>query len=348
VHLNGRVYDPYIGRMTSADPIVGDPLNGQAWNRYSYVWNNPLAYTDPTGYCPGACIGYVNPEAPRPSALIQLIQSVFQIAVAAMCTAAGPGCAPFLPLVVGVLKAGIIAGATAVAFNIVGEITSGMPGAIRAPDGTHGTFVPFSEGHLVNIAGHALVGCASTAASGGKCGAGALSAGVTAFAGPLINERTFSVRSVILNSTLGGLASIAGGGKFANGAVTGAFGYLLNSRLHCNPIGCPPMWGAGSGGGPVGPGLTAAVAAWMAGLFGTPGSVGDEQIGTKVHGNSSNSMQGTELYYLINRSSGAIDKIGITSYPNQRRYISTRRMYSMSRKLSTNGGTRQWLTKTSG
>jgi RHS repeat-associated protein len=51
VHLNGRVYDPYIGRMTSADPVVGDPLSGQSWNRYSYVWNNPLAYTDPTGFC---------------------------------------------------------------------------------------------------------------------------------------------------------------------------------------------------------------------------------------------------------------------------------------------------------
>jgi RHS repeat-associated protein len=56
VHLNGRVYDPFIGRMTSADPVVGDPLSGQTWNRYSYVSNNPLAYTDPTGYCPN-CIG---------------------------------------------------------------------------------------------------------------------------------------------------------------------------------------------------------------------------------------------------------------------------------------------------
>jgi RHS repeat-associated protein len=244
VHLNGRVYDPYVGRMLSADPIVGDPLNGQTWNRYSYVWNNPLAYTDPTGYCP-TCIGIVNPQAPRPSGVIQLVQSLFQIAVAAMCTVAGPGCAPFLPLVVGVtsayfagvnsgslgvaLKAGLIAGATAVAFNIVGEITSGMPGAIRASDGGHGTFVPFSEGHLANVAGHALVGCASSAASGGKCGPGALSAGVTAFAGPLINGRSFSVRSLILNSTLGGFAAVAGGGKFANGAVTGAFGYLANS-----------------------------------------------------------------------------------------------------------------------
>src|SRR5262249_27901530 len=51
VHLNGRVYDPLVGRMMSADPMVPDPMNGQAWNRYSYVINNPLALTDPNGYC---------------------------------------------------------------------------------------------------------------------------------------------------------------------------------------------------------------------------------------------------------------------------------------------------------
>ncbi|EGY02709.1 hypothetical protein AZA_14879 [Nitrospirillum viridazoti Y2] len=32
-----------------------------------------------------------------------------------------------------------------------------------------------------------------------------------------------------------------------------------------------------------------------------------------VHGNSSSSMTGTEVYYLINNNTGAIDKIGITS-----------------------------------
>lgn len=39
---------------------------------------------------------------------------------------------------------------------------------------------------------------------------------------------------------------------------------------------------------------------------------------SKVHANSASSMQGTEVYYLINNDSGAIDKIGITSYPGTR------------------------------
>jgi hypothetical protein len=36
--------------MMSADPMVPDPLNVQAWNRHSYVINNPLVFTDPNGY----------------------------------------------------------------------------------------------------------------------------------------------------------------------------------------------------------------------------------------------------------------------------------------------------------
>jgi uncharacterized protein (TIGR02594 family) len=49
VHMNGRIYDPTIGRFLQVDPVVQDPSNGQNYNRYTYVWNNPLAYTDPTG-----------------------------------------------------------------------------------------------------------------------------------------------------------------------------------------------------------------------------------------------------------------------------------------------------------
>ena len=50
VHMGGRLYDPELGRMISADPNVQYPLFSQGFNRYSYVNNNPLSYTDPSGY----------------------------------------------------------------------------------------------------------------------------------------------------------------------------------------------------------------------------------------------------------------------------------------------------------
>ena len=50
IHMNGRVYDPVIGRFVSADPFVQFPDSTQGLNRYSYVANNPLSITDPTGF----------------------------------------------------------------------------------------------------------------------------------------------------------------------------------------------------------------------------------------------------------------------------------------------------------
>lgn len=50
VHMNGRVYDPLLGKFMSADPVIQDPTNGQNYNRYSYVLNNPTNLTDPTGF----------------------------------------------------------------------------------------------------------------------------------------------------------------------------------------------------------------------------------------------------------------------------------------------------------
>jgi hypothetical protein len=41
-----------LGRFISADPFVPDPLSTQSYNRYSYVENNPLTYTDPSGFTP--------------------------------------------------------------------------------------------------------------------------------------------------------------------------------------------------------------------------------------------------------------------------------------------------------
>ena len=50
IHMNGRAYDPELGRFLSVDPFIQAPTNSQSLNPYSYVMNNPLSGTDPTGY----------------------------------------------------------------------------------------------------------------------------------------------------------------------------------------------------------------------------------------------------------------------------------------------------------
>ena len=50
IHMNGRIYDPELGRFLSPDPNIPEPGNTQAFNRYAYVYNNPLSYTDPSGF----------------------------------------------------------------------------------------------------------------------------------------------------------------------------------------------------------------------------------------------------------------------------------------------------------
>ena len=48
VHMNGRVYDPLLGRFGTPDPTTENPFSTQGWNRYSYVGNSPLNFTDPS------------------------------------------------------------------------------------------------------------------------------------------------------------------------------------------------------------------------------------------------------------------------------------------------------------
>jgi hypothetical protein len=48
--MNARIYDPDIGRFLSPDPTIAHPDNPQSFNRYSYVYNNPLNAVDPTGF----------------------------------------------------------------------------------------------------------------------------------------------------------------------------------------------------------------------------------------------------------------------------------------------------------
>jgi RHS repeat-associated protein len=50
IDYGARFYSPALGRFTQPDSIVPDPANSQSLNRYSYVRNSPINYTDPTGH----------------------------------------------------------------------------------------------------------------------------------------------------------------------------------------------------------------------------------------------------------------------------------------------------------
>ena len=49
LHMNGRMYDATLGRFLSPDNFIQAPFSTQSFNRYGYVWNNPLKFTDHSG-----------------------------------------------------------------------------------------------------------------------------------------------------------------------------------------------------------------------------------------------------------------------------------------------------------
>jgi len=233
VHMNGRVYDAMMGRMISADPTVPDPMNAQAWNRYSYVGNDPLAFTDPSGFSwlSNFFKGVSNFFRNNP-----IVRAVVQMAITITLSftplgpfvAAAAGAAIVTGLSGGkmgdIIKAGVIAGITAAAFHGLN---------IVAPTQALASFDPSL--YAANVAGSALVGCASSAASGGTCASGAAAGAVSAGLAPFTNSVFTNAKTdigeriggTIVQATAGGLASVAGGGKFANGAVTAAFQYNI-------------------------------------------------------------------------------------------------------------------------
>jgi len=71
-YYGARWYDPGLGRFVQADSIVPGIGDSQAWDRYAYVFNNPIKYNDPTGYrtcddvdADGNCITYKESDFPE-------------------------------------------------------------------------------------------------------------------------------------------------------------------------------------------------------------------------------------------------------------------------------------------
>ncbi|WP_454645471.1 RHS repeat-associated core domain-containing protein [Bradyrhizobium liaoningense] len=240
VHLNGRVYDPLLARFTSADPTVTEPMNMQGWNRYSYVGNDPLAFTDPNGFSWWSNFwhGVSHAFTAVANFFKQNLAAILQVALNVVLNVATSfACVPCVAAVSAAVVTGISGGNLGQilkAAAIAGVTSWAVQGIGPAP-----SFAANPGGYIASVGANAAVGCASSVASGGSCQSGALAAGVGAalspatssvFKNPLHNAGDL-IGGTIVQATAGGLASVAGGGKFANGAVTAGFQYLATVSL---------------------------------------------------------------------------------------------------------------------
>ena len=62
INMNGRVYDQVMAMFLSPDNFVQSPDLTQNFNRYTYCLNNPLVYSDPSGYTYKAYMDYIYDE----------------------------------------------------------------------------------------------------------------------------------------------------------------------------------------------------------------------------------------------------------------------------------------------
>jgi RHS repeat-associated protein len=238
VHMNARLYDPELGRFIQADDFV-EPEATQGLNRYSYVLNNPMSATDPSGnfslrQALGVVVGVVGAIF---TAGFGLTWTGFFSAISTGFTAA--------VISTGSLKAGLWGAVSAAAFWGIGTAFSNVAAA-NSKAVVAGTMKAskLMESGLTSgqawakIAAHAGAGGTLNVLQGGKFGHGFVSAGFTEALSPAVGqlgdgESFGSVLSrTAASAAIGGTASKLAGGSFANGAQTGAFQQLFNAIVH--------------------------------------------------------------------------------------------------------------------
>ncbi|WP_445765912.1 toxin TcdB middle/N-terminal domain-containing protein [Rheinheimera sp.] len=189
IHMGGRTYNPILGRFMQADPFIQAPSNLQNYNRYSYVLNNPMSYSDPSGYFFKKIL--------RSIAKIPLLNMAIQAVMAVYCQVC------------------LIAYNAAQTYAVTGSLRASLISAvvsIASPGG----------GSVGNILASGMIGGLASKAQGGKFAHGFVSAGLGAAAGGRINTGN-AYANVIVSAIAGGTISKLSGGKFANGAQTWAF-----------------------------------------------------------------------------------------------------------------------------
>lgn len=223
VNMDGRMYDPVVGRFLSPDPYVQMPDYTQSLNRYAYCVNNPLSLTDPTGY---SWIG-------------DTFAALVGIAVGVETAGLASG-------IYGAIVGGALGGASA---SFMGSLFNGanlwqtakgtFTGAFW---GAAGGVMNFEIGNIENvylrIAAHSVGEGSIEGIRGGHFAHGMLVGFTSASGGAIISRYGTNLtyaEKVAANAALGGIVSELGGGKFASGAMTAAYSMMFNDLVHRGP-----------------------------------------------------------------------------------------------------------------
>jgi RHS repeat-associated protein len=251
VHMNGRIYDPHTGRFLSPDPFVQAPGNLQNYNRYGYVLNNPLSYTDPSGYFFKKLfrsVGNFVKNYWRPilaiavgvltaGAAVWLMPSVtaFWGAGGAMATLFSGSLGWGMSIAAGAIGgfAGGFVGTGTLKGALIGAFTGAAAGAVGSffqMEGVGNFFGDFTES--ARALAHGITGGAASSMAGGDFRSGFLAGSFGSLAGSYGHDWGNPTANTIQAAVVGGTASVLGGGKFENGAVTSAFQHLFNKEVY--------------------------------------------------------------------------------------------------------------------
>jgi RHS repeat-associated protein len=238
VHMNGRLYDPLLGRMLSADPVVQTPENLQNYNRYSYVLNNPVSYADPSGYVPVFSLfamAFVVSEG------MHIVTAAAIMFVAGFADALLMGANPRQAF-----KSGLIAAVATVITYQVGNHFNKMYGGEYASNGRINSKLAtaIDQGKVdinwnIEVARHLTHGAAQgglAESTGGDFGASFLATFTSSLVGSAMmmpdvaGSQLFGSfeGQLVAMTVVGGTVSEIGGGKFANGAYSAALVKVLN------------------------------------------------------------------------------------------------------------------------
>jgi hypothetical protein len=220
------------------------PYDTQSYNRYSYVRNNPLKYTDPTGH------SWLSKSWKKiKSHSRAIIGAVVGIAVAVY--------APYLLATYGGVTFGTVAASGAVELTAVGAMSAGaiggfvggaittgsLSGAIKGAVlggltagfaygiGNIGGYIGGNAGFATRVVLHGGLGSFMSKAQGGRWSSGFWSGAVGTYMQNITSGVKGYYENVAKNAIIGGTLSNVTGGKFANGAALGAFRYMFNDAM---------------------------------------------------------------------------------------------------------------------